>query len=63
MIPKHIYETLDPDEQKLWHSHEFEVKSRMLILPAPANHIGYEDKCEKLETEAMKQLIDLYGKT
>ena len=63
MIPKHVYETLDPDEQKLWHSHEFEVKSGMLVLPAPANHRGHEDKWEKLETEAMKQVIGLYGKT
>lgn len=63
MIPKHVYETLDPDEQKLWHSHEFEVKSGMLVLPAPANHRSHEDKWEKLETEAMKQVIGLYGKT
>lgn len=63
MIPKHVYETLDPDEQKLWHSHEFEVKSGMLILPPPATHIGYGDKREKSETVAMKRVIGLYAKT
>ena len=62
-MPKHVYETLDPEEQKLWHSHEFEVKSGMLILPTPSTHEGYGDKWEKLETEAMKEVIGLYGKT
>jgi hypothetical protein len=63
MVPKHVYETLDPEEQKLWHSHEFEVKSGMLILPTPSTHRGYGDKWEKLEMEAMKEVIGLYGKT
>ena len=63
MVPKHVYETLDPEEQKLWHSHEFEVKSGMLILPTPSTHNGHGDKWEKLETEAMKEVIGLYGKT
>merc|ERR1712113_1312570 len=31
----HLYEKLDPEERKLWHSHVFEVKSGMLIMPAP----------------------------
>jgi hypothetical protein len=63
MVPKHVYETLDPEEQKLWHSHEFEVKSGMLIMPTPSTHRGYQDKWVKLETEAMKEVIGLYGKT
>ena len=61
-MPKHVYETLDAEEQKLWHSHEFEVKSGMLILPTPSTHKGHEDEWEKLETEAMKEVIGLYGK-
>jgi hypothetical protein len=35
----------------------------VLVLPAPANHRSHEDKGETLETEAMKQVIGLYGKT
>lgn len=63
MVPKSVYETLDPEEQKLWHSHEFEVKSGMLILPTPSTHKGHEDTWEKLETEAMTEVVGLYGKT
>lgn len=62
MVPKHVYEKLDPEEQKLWHSHEFEVKSGMLVLPTPSTHKGHGDKWEKLETEAMKEVVGLYGK-
>lgn len=61
MIPKHVFETLDPEEQKLWHSHEFEVSSGMLIHPKPANH-DY-DEWEKAELAAMQEVMGLYGKT
>ena len=63
MIPKEKYLQLPEDEQRLWHSHEFEVQSGMLILPTPESHRGHTDKWEKLETEAMKEVIGLYGKT
>lgn len=62
MIPKSRYEQLDPEEQKLWHSHEFEVKSGMLVLPYPTTHHGREDQWDKLEVEAMKEVVGLYGK-
>ena len=62
MIPKAEYEKLDPKEQQLWHSHEFEVKSGMLILPYPTSHRGNESQWDKLETEAMKEVVGLYGK-
>lgn len=61
MIPKEVYETLDKEEQKLWHSHEFEVASGMLILPKPTD-FG-KDNWENAELEAMKELSGLYGKT
>lgn len=61
MIPKHVYETLDIEEQKLWHSHEFEVSSGMLIHPKPAGH-DY-DEWEKVELAAMQEVMGLYGKT
>lgn len=63
MVSKQIYDTLDPEEQKLWHSHEYEVKSGMLVLPMPASHQSKPDEWEKLETEAMKEVVGLYGKT
>ena len=59
------------EEQRLWHSHEFEVKSGMLVLPRPRNE-GFEaggsggqdpDAWDQLETEAMKEVVGLYGKT
>lgn len=62
MIPKHVYETLDPEEQKLWHSHEFEVLSGMLVLPKPGSEPNHE-KWDIAETEAMKEIVGLYGKT
>ncbi|PSS12769.1 hypothetical protein M430DRAFT_29358 [Amorphotheca resinae ATCC 22711] len=61
MIPKHVYLTLDPEEQKLWHSHEFEVKSGMLVFPKPD---GWDtEEWEKAELAAMKEVVGLYGKT
>ena len=36
MVSPKIFETLDPEEQKLWHSHVYEVKSGMLFMPKPA---------------------------
>lgn len=61
-MPKHVYETLDEEEQKLWHSHVYEVKSGMLILPTPESHKGHAKEWEKLETEALRDLAGWYGK-
>ena len=61
MVPKHVFETFEAEEQKLWHSHEFEVSSGMLILPKP-EAVGRES-WESMELEAMKQVVGLYGKT
>jgi len=62
MIPKARYEKLDPEEQKLWHSHEFEVKSGMLVLPYPESHQRRKDAWDGLETKAMEEVVGLYGK-
>jgi Protein of unknown function (DUF1264) len=35
----------------------------MLIMPVPPSHHSKPDEWGKLETEAMKQVIGLYGKT
>ncbi|KAI7161258.1 hypothetical protein KC349_g2906 [Hortaea werneckii] len=40
MVPKHVYDSFPPEEQKLWHSHDIEVKSDMLILPKPLKLLG-----------------------
>jgi Protein of unknown function (DUF1264) len=42
---------------------QFEVKSGMLIMPTPPSHQHAPDEWEKLETEAMKEVMGLYGKT
>jgi len=62
MIPKSKYLELPEEEQKLWHSHEFEVQSGMLVLPTPETHRGQADKWEKLETQALSEVVGLYGK-
>ncbi|KAF2457570.1 hypothetical protein BDY21DRAFT_344231 [Lineolata rhizophorae] len=61
MVPAHVYETFADAEKRLWHSHEYEVKSGMLILPRPAGKT--EAEWEALELEAMREITTLYGKT
>jgi Protein of unknown function (DUF1264) len=45
MIPKAVYETLDADEQKLWHSHEVrkqeskKARKHELHTTHPARHL------------------------
>ncbi|KAF8866702.1 DUF1264-domain-containing protein [Acephala macrosclerotiorum] len=60
MITPRLYETLDAGERKLWHSHDYEVRSGMLIMPNPyvPNTVW-----EVAETEEMKEVVGLYGKT
>jgi hypothetical protein len=61
MVPGDVYRTFPDEEKKLWHSHEYEVKSGMLILPKPAAKTDAE--WEAAELEAMKEITGLYGKT
>ncbi|KAF7864332.1 uncharacterized protein EAF02_010300 [Botrytis sinoallii] len=60
MITRRLYEKLDEEERKLWHSHDYEVKSGMLILPNPTVP---DAVWTVAETEEMKEVIGLYGKT
>lgn len=53
MITPKLYSTLPSDERQLWHSHVFEVKSGMLVIPGFA---------EGPETAEMEAVIELYGK-
>jgi len=60
MITPKLYETLDAEERKLWHSHVFEVKSGMLIMPTPT---GVPDSVwEKAENAEMEEVVKIYGK-
>lgn len=61
MISAKLYKTLEASERKLWHSHVFEVKSGMLIMPGP-NGVPTSG-WEVAETKEMEDVIGLYGKT
>ncbi|KAI0115854.1 DUF1264-domain-containing protein [Nemania sp. FL0031] len=61
MITPKLYESLPADERKLWHSHVYEVKSGMLIMPGPTAP-GLQQAWEAAETQEMKHVIGLYGK-
>ena len=61
MISAALYETLEPSERRLWHSHVYEVKSGMLIMPGPS--VLSNSAWEIAETKEMEDVISLYGKT
>lgn len=60
MVKEHIYVKLPAEERKLWHSHVFEVKSGMLIMPTPA--AVPQSVWEIAETKEMEEVVVLYGK-
>ena len=59
MITPRLYETLPSEERKLWHSHVFEVKSGMLVMP---QNVLPEAAWQAAETMEMEQVVELYGK-
>ena len=59
MVTPRIFETLEPEERKLWHSHVYEVKSGMLVVP---NSNVPAAEWEVAETKEMEAVIQLYGK-
>jgi len=59
MITPALYETLTQEERRLWHSHVYEVKSGMLIMP---NRNVPEAAWEIAENKEMEQVVKLYGK-
>lgn len=59
MITPALYETLPSAERKLWHSHAYEVKSGMLIMP---NRSVPGPAWEVAEHMEMAQVVELYGK-
>jgi hypothetical protein len=60
MISPRLFNTLEPEEQKLWHSHVFEVKSGMLIMPKP--DAVPDAAWEVAENREMEEVVELYGK-
>lgn len=56
------YDELPEEERKLWHSHVYEVKSGMLIMPQPSTSITPSAAWETAETSEMEEVIGLYGK-
>ena len=60
MVTPKVFATLDEDEKKLWHSHVFEVKSGMLVMPVPG--IVPDAVWEAAENKEMEQVVTLYGK-
>jgi len=54
IISARLFATLPEDEKKLWHSHDYEVKSGSLVAP------GLPQVAEK---QLMEQVVSTYGKT
>ncbi|KAK1759976.1 hypothetical protein QBC47DRAFT_117812 [Echria macrotheca] len=61
MITPKLYETLDQAERRLWHSHVFEVKSGILVMPQPSALVP-QAAWETAENAEMEEVIRLYGK-
>ncbi|TDZ29221.1 Oil body-associated protein 1A [Colletotrichum spinosum] len=59
MITPRLYESLDAGERGLWHSHVYEVKSGMLIMPQATLP---EAMWQTAENEEMAEVVRLYGK-
>ena len=53
IVSKRMFESFQPDERKLWHSHVYEVMSGQLVSP------GLPDASER---QLMTQLVSTYGK-
>lgn len=61
MITPALYSTLDQTERRLWHSHVFEVKSGMLVMPQPSPLVP-QAAWERAEHAEMEEVVRLYGK-
>jgi len=68
MVTPEVFATItDPAERRLWHSHVFEVKSGLLVMPQPRPEGGGDfaqaaAQWERAETAEMANVIQLYGK-
>ncbi|KAI9830482.1 MAG: hypothetical protein M1826_004719 [Phylliscum demangeonii] len=62
MVSPRVFASLHESEKRLWHSHVFEVKSGMLIMPAPTHPLT-SALWETAETKEMETIVGWYGKT
>lgn len=60
MITPRLFASLPPEERCLWHSHVYEVKSGMLVMP---NRLVPQTLWDTAENKEMEEIITLYGKT
>ncbi|KAF8825780.1 hypothetical protein HHX47_DHR6000691 [Lentinula edodes] len=61
IITEKVFETLDDEEKRLWHSHKYEIESGILTMVAKQGIPGGVD--DMLEIPALKDLHTTYGKT
>ena len=54
IVSAKLFATLPEEEKKLWHSHDYEIKSGALVIPGVP---------EPIERSAFKDLVSTYGKT
>jgi Protein of unknown function (DUF1264) len=54
MISKELFETLDAEEKKLWHSHEYEVKSGALAAPELPDAVANIDMADVQNTYGVR---------
>lgn len=54
IVSERVFKSLPEDEKRLWHSHNYEVKSGELIAPGVPEAAGHA---------LMKDLVSTYGKT
>ncbi|TKY71904.1 hypothetical protein E2542_SST00637 [Spatholobus suberectus] len=53
IVPDDVFETMPPEEQKLWHSHAYEIKSGLWVNPRVPEIIGMPE---------LENLAKTYGK-
>jgi Protein of unknown function (DUF1264) len=54
IVSEEVFKTLPAEEKALWHSHDYEVKSGLLVAPGMP---------EAAEHDLMSKLVTTYGKT
>ncbi|KAF9933355.1 hypothetical protein FBU30_005759 [Linnemannia zychae] len=60
IISQKLFESLDENEKKYWHSHKYEIESGLLVQTAKRTDSG---STEFSEISSLQKLIDTYGKT